>query len=76
MAEKQQRLVLSIIDFLNQCISDGTVKADDREGLEIAGKLTQNCTKELNIYSLGQSSVSARPLVSIRLTRSRWIVSV
>ncbi|KAK0208616.1 putative stress-induced protein STI1 [Desarmillaria ectypa] len=36
MAEKQQRLVLSIIDFLNQSITDGTVKADDKESLEIA----------------------------------------
>ncbi|KAG7450146.1 TPR-like protein [Guyanagaster necrorhizus] len=36
MAEKQQRLVLSIIDFLNQSIIDGTVKADDKESLEIA----------------------------------------
>ena len=37
MSEKQQRLVLAIIDFLNQSIEDGTVKQDDREGLEIAG---------------------------------------
>ncbi|KAK0233492.1 putative stress-induced protein STI1 [Armillaria fumosa] len=36
MAEKQQRLVLSIIDFLNQSVTDGTVKADDKESLEIA----------------------------------------
>ncbi|KAH0590309.1 Small glutamine-rich tetratricopeptide repeat-containing protein 2 [Termitomyces sp. J132] len=36
MSEKQQRLVFSIIDFLNQSIADGTVKADDREGLEVA----------------------------------------
>jgi small glutamine-rich tetratricopeptide repeat-containing protein alpha len=32
----QQKLVLSIIDFLNKSIEDGTVKQDDREGLEIA----------------------------------------
>ena len=38
MSEKQQRLVLSIIDFLNQSIADGTVKQDDREGLEVAGE--------------------------------------
>jgi len=37
-SEKQQRLVLSIIDFLNQSISDGTVKADDKESLEVAGE--------------------------------------
>ncbi|KAG7098936.1 hypothetical protein E1B28_000826 [Marasmius oreades] len=35
-SEKQQRLVLSIINFLNQSIADGTVKADDRESLEVA----------------------------------------
>lgn len=32
----KQRLVLSIIDFLNQSIKDGTVKQDDQEGLEVA----------------------------------------
>jgi small glutamine-rich tetratricopeptide repeat-containing protein alpha len=36
MAEKQQRLVLSIIDFLNQSVEDGTVKADDKESLDVA----------------------------------------
>ncbi|KIK70434.1 hypothetical protein GYMLUDRAFT_147953 [Collybiopsis luxurians FD-317 M1] len=36
MSEKQQRLVLSIIDFLNQSIADGTVKSDDKESLEVA----------------------------------------
>lgn len=35
--DKQQRLVLSIIDFLNQSILDGTVKSDDKESLEVAG---------------------------------------
>ncbi|OBZ80051.1 Small glutamine-rich tetratricopeptide repeat-containing protein alpha [Grifola frondosa] len=32
----KQRLVLSIIDFLNQSIGDGTVKQDDKESLEVA----------------------------------------
>ncbi|KAJ3558414.1 hypothetical protein NM688_g942 [Phlebia brevispora] len=32
----KQRLVLSIIDFLNQSIRDGTVKQDDQESLEVA----------------------------------------
>ncbi|KIM85463.1 hypothetical protein PILCRDRAFT_66916 [Piloderma croceum F 1598] len=32
----KQKLVSSIIDFLNQSIQDGTVKQDDREGLEVA----------------------------------------
>lgn len=36
MADKKQQLVLSIIDFLNQSIDDGTVKQDDKEGLEVA----------------------------------------
>jgi len=36
MSGKQQRLVLAIIDFLNQSINDGTVKSDDKEGLEVA----------------------------------------
>ena len=39
MSEKQQRLVLAIIDFLNQSVNDGTVKSDDKEGLEVASKL-------------------------------------
>ncbi len=43
MAEKQQRLVLSIIDFLNQSITDGTVKADDKESLEIASRFILSC---------------------------------
>jgi small glutamine-rich tetratricopeptide repeat-containing protein alpha len=36
MADKKQQLVLSIIDFLNQSIDDGTIKQDDKEGLEVA----------------------------------------
>ncbi|KAG6837865.1 hypothetical protein H0H93_013018 [Arthromyces matolae] len=36
MADKQQRLVYAIIDFLNQSISEGKVRADDVEGLEVA----------------------------------------
>ena len=37
MSDKQ-RLVLSIIDFLNQSIQDGTVKQDDQESLEVASE--------------------------------------
>ena len=40
MSEKQQRLVLSIIDFLNQSINDGIVREEDKEGLEVAGAYT------------------------------------
>ncbi|KAJ3574617.1 hypothetical protein NP233_g1651 [Leucocoprinus birnbaumii] len=36
MSEKQQRLVLAIIDFLNQSIDDGTVKSEDKESLDVA----------------------------------------
>lgn len=36
MSDKQQRLVLSIIDFLNQSVNDGTVKQDDKESLDVA----------------------------------------
>ncbi|KAL4069411.1 TPR-like protein [Scleroderma citrinum] len=36
MPDKKQQLVLSVIDFLNQSIEDGTIKQDDREGLEVA----------------------------------------
>ena len=34
---KTQQLVLSIIEFLNGAIENGTVRQDDREGLEVAG---------------------------------------
>ncbi|KAF8632546.1 hypothetical protein AX15_001761 [Amanita polypyramis BW_CC] len=36
MSERQQQLVLAIIDFLNLSIDDGTVKTDDKESLEVA----------------------------------------
>jgi len=36
MSEKQQRLVLSIIEFLNQSIKDGTVREEDKESLDVA----------------------------------------
>lgn len=36
MSEKQQQLVYSILEFLNKSIDDGTVKADDKESLEVA----------------------------------------
>ncbi|KAM5532777.1 hypothetical protein V8D89_013574 [Ganoderma adspersum] len=32
----KQRLVLSVLEFLNQSIRDGTVKQDDQESLEVA----------------------------------------
>jgi len=33
---QQQKLVLSVIDFLNDSIANGTVKQDDKESLEVA----------------------------------------
>ncbi|KAG9119538.1 hypothetical protein FRC07_005395 [Ceratobasidium sp. 392] len=36
MAEKKQKLVLSIIEFLESSVSDGSIKSDDKEGIEIA----------------------------------------
>lgn len=30
-------MFIAIIDFLNQSVADGSVSADDKEGLEIAG---------------------------------------
>ncbi|TFK30377.1 TPR-like protein [Coprinopsis marcescibilis] len=36
MADKKQRLVYSVIDFLNESIADGTVKEEDKESLEVA----------------------------------------
>ena len=35
----QQKLVYAIIEFLNKSLDDGTVKQDDKEGLEVASEL-------------------------------------
>lgn len=50
MSEKQQRLVLSIIDFLNQSINDGTIRDEDKEGLDVAGAYT--CRLPLHLHPL------------------------
>jgi small glutamine-rich tetratricopeptide repeat-containing protein alpha len=42
MATTKQRLALSIIDFLNTSLTDGTLTADDRESIEVA----QSCISE------------------------------
>ena len=34
----QQKLVYAIIEFLNKSLDDGTVKQDDKEGLEVASE--------------------------------------
>ncbi|ELU36295.1 TPR_1 domain-containing protein [Rhizoctonia solani AG-1 IA] len=36
MADKKQKLVLSIIEFLESSITDGSIKSDDKEGIEVA----------------------------------------
>jgi small glutamine-rich tetratricopeptide repeat-containing protein alpha len=55
MSEKQQRLVLAIIDFLNHSIDDGTVKDDDKESLEVASRSLCFSVKILsNLCSLVQ----------------------
>ncbi len=42
MATTKQRLALSIIDFLNTSLSDGTLTEEDRDSIEVA----QNCISE------------------------------
>lgn len=42
MATTKQRLALSIIDFLNTSLTDGTLSADERESIEV----TTNCISE------------------------------
>lgn len=55
MSDKQ-RLVLSIIDFLNQSIQDGTVKQDDTESLEVASKLSLISCGLMGIYRMRRPS--------------------
>lgn len=50
MSEKQQKLVYAVIEFLNQSIKDGTVKADDKEGLEVASRFSA-CRLVLLLYN-------------------------
>lgn len=38
MAEKNQKLVLAILEFLESSIADGSVREDDKEGIEVAGR--------------------------------------
>ena len=71
MSEKQQRLVYAIIEFLNQSIKDGTVKADDQEGLEVASGFSSefSCRYEL-IFLSHQFNALAKPLAWISLTKN------
>ena len=36
MAEKNQKLVLAILEYLEKSIADGSVREDDKEGVEVA----------------------------------------
>ncbi|KAK9766202.1 Small glutamine-rich tetratricopeptide repeat-containing protein 2 [Basidiobolus ranarum] len=36
MSDNKKRLVFSILEFLQQSVNDGTIKADDVEGIEVA----------------------------------------
>lgn len=38
MAESKERLVVSILEFLETSIANGTVSQDDREGVEVASE--------------------------------------
>jgi hypothetical protein len=75
MSEKQQRLVLSIIEFLNTSISDGTIREEDKESLEVAGTYTLFILSSRSSISPSyQFSVSERLSASTQPTKGRWIV--
>lgn len=38
MSDNQKRLVSSIVDFLKASIADGSIKAEDSDGIEVAGQ--------------------------------------
>lgn len=42
MAERKERLVLSILEFLEASIADGTVSSDDKDGVEVASESPSN----------------------------------
>ena len=76
MSDKQQRLVLSIIDFLNQSINDGTVREEDKESLEVAGTfIPLRFLISVLFTNLlpRQFNVSAKLSASIQQTKDRWI---
>ena len=58
MSDKQ-RLVLSIIDFLNQSIKDGTVKQDDVESLEVASMSPLSSVMQISIHCTFDAQSSA-----------------
>ena len=40
MSDIKKRLVFSILQFLQQSINDGTIKEEDKEGVEVAGSIS------------------------------------
>lgn len=57
MADKKERLALSVIDFLTESLQDGTIKGEDKEGIEIAGSLERSViSKSIQLYRLVLSS--------------------
>ena len=67
---KTQRLVLSFIEFLRGAIDDGTVKDDDREGLEVASECSVGPTVRV-ISPIAQSNALAKLSTSTRPMRHR-----
>lgn len=56
MATIKQRLALSVIDFLNTSLSDGTLKGDDRDSVEIA----INCISDIYNVDPAQEKVEGQ----------------
>jgi len=65
MAENNQRLVLAILEFLEKSIKDGSVREDDKEGIEVAS------TSFVLLIMLPPTSATRRCCTSIG--RSRFI---
>jgi len=79
MAEKNQKLVLAILEFLEQSIADGSVREDDKEGIEVAGKpfvslimpptsATRRCASTGNCGSLGTGAPNLSQHFSVCLS--------
>ncbi|KIM34136.1 hypothetical protein M408DRAFT_325639 [Serendipita vermifera MAFF 305830] len=60
MAERKQRLVVSILEFLEASIADGTVSADDKDGVEVAVQ----CIGEA--FGVDPSDEAARKRLSVK----------
>ncbi|KAN0100875.1 hypothetical protein V8E55_000859 [Tylopilus felleus] len=67
---KKQQLVLAFVDFLNESIQDGTVKDDDKEGLDIAIQ----CIGEA--FGVDPSDDAQRKQLSIKPTKLQTIFDV